>query len=115
MSVHKLNLSKIPFEAIESGSKTIESRLYDEKRKKIAVGDTIEFTNRDNPEQTITAIVTQLHRYNSFHELFTQNDVTKFGGDTVWQLEDQINKFYSADQQNTYGVVGIEFVLKNEA
>ena len=39
----KLNAS--PFEMIKSGVKSIELRLYDEKRQKIKIGDTIIFTN----------------------------------------------------------------------
>jgi len=31
MSTHKLQLATVPFDAILSGIKTIESRLYDEK------------------------------------------------------------------------------------
>lgn len=35
---HRMNLHKAPFEMIRSGAKTIELRLYDEKRKKIKAG-----------------------------------------------------------------------------
>ena len=38
-----MNLHKAPFQMIKSGAKTIELRLYDEKRKKIKAGDIIEF------------------------------------------------------------------------
>ena len=39
----KMKLQSLPFSVIESGRKSIELRLYDEKRKQIAVGDTIHF------------------------------------------------------------------------
>ena len=54
MTTHQLTLATEPFNAITSGNKTIESRLYDEKRQKIQIGDQIIFTNRDNPSQTAT-------------------------------------------------------------
>ena len=38
-----MKLNKEPFEKIKSGEKTIELRLYDEKRRKIKAGDTICF------------------------------------------------------------------------
>ena len=38
---HYLRLASAPFDAIVSGQKTIESRLYDEKRQAIQLGDTI--------------------------------------------------------------------------
>lgn len=44
---HKMRLAQIPFEAIRTGNKTIEMRLYDEKRSAINVGDEIEFENID--------------------------------------------------------------------
>ena len=40
-----MKLKNEPFVSIKNGLKTIEMRLFDEKRKQIKVGDTIEFTN----------------------------------------------------------------------
>ena len=41
MNVHELKLTAEPFEAIAAGNKTIESRLFDEKRQAIQLGDII--------------------------------------------------------------------------
>ena len=38
---HTMQLNPVPFAMIKSGQKTIELCLYDEKRQKIAIGDTI--------------------------------------------------------------------------
>ena len=111
MNIHQLRLSEEPFVAIASGYKTIESRLYDEKRRKIQLGDRIIFTNVDNPSQTVTATVVGLLRYATFHDLFSHNDPRKFGGESVEWLERQMNEFYSLDEQLQESVVGIEFVL----
>jgi ASC-1-like (ASCH) protein len=43
---HEMRLHDGPFKLIKAGSKTIELRLYDEKRQEIKVGDEIEFTSR---------------------------------------------------------------------
>ena len=64
----KLQLS--PFEMIKNGTKTIELRLYDEKRQKVQVGDFIEFTCLDDVIQKIQTRVTALHRYSTFAELY---------------------------------------------
>ena len=40
---HTMKLKEDPFERMKNGTKTIEFRLYDEKRRKIKVGDEIEF------------------------------------------------------------------------
>ena len=109
MTTHQLKLATEPFNAIISGNKTIESRLYDVKRQKIQIGDRIIFTNRDNSEQTVTAEVVGLLRYATFRDLFSHNNPRKFGGDNVEWLENQISEFYSIEDQKIYGVIGIEF------
>ena len=60
MTTHQLRLATEPYDAIVSGKKTIESRLYDEKRQKIQIGDQIIFTNREDPSQTATVKVAGL-------------------------------------------------------
>ena len=109
MTTHQLKLATEPFNAIISGNKTIESRLYDAKRQKIQIGDRIIFTNRDNSEQTVTAEVVGLLRYATFRDLFSHNNPRKFGGDNVEWLENQISEFYSIEDQKIYGVIGVEF------
>ena len=42
--VHQIKLNESLFERIKNGTKTIEFRLYDEKRRKIKLGDKIEFS-----------------------------------------------------------------------
>ena len=111
MTTHQLKLAAEPFNAIISGNKTIESRLYDVKRQKIQIGDLIIFTNRDNSEQTVTAEVIGLLRYATFRDLFSHNNPRKFGGDNVEWLENQISEFYSLSDQLENGVIGIEFEI----
>ena len=111
MNTHRLQLATTPFNAIVSGQKTVESRLYDEKRQLIQIGDTIEFINREAPDQTVSVKVIGLLRYETFHDLFIHNDPAKFGGESVEWLENQINEFYSIEDQRQSGVIGIEFEL----
>ena len=109
--MHNLQLAVTPFKAIASGAKTIESRLYDEKRQMIQLGDTIKFTNREDISLTILAKVIGLLRYETFHDLFTHNDPTKFGGESIEWLEAQISEFYSIDDQLRWGVLGVVLEL----
>ena len=106
-----MRLASAPFESIILGKKTIESRLYDEKRQKVGISDNIIFINRDDVSQRISAKVVGLLRYETFSDLFTHNDIAKFGGESIKQLEKQINQFYSLDDQRRNGVLGIEFEL----
>lgn len=111
MPTHTLQLAAAPFQAIRTGNKSVESRLYDEKRQKIDVGDALVFINRAAPEQKVQAEVIGLLRYATFEELFTYNTPAKFGGQSTAWLLDQIQEFYSNEDQQKYGVLGIEFQL----
>ena len=53
---HYMRLHPEPFDKIKNGTKTIEMRLYDEKRQLLKVGDLIEFTNRANSEKILTEV-----------------------------------------------------------
>jgi ASC-1-like (ASCH) protein len=109
MKIHTLQLASVPYNAIITDQKMIESRLYDEKRQLIQLGDIIEFTNRDVPEQKVSVKVIGLLRYETFYNLFSHNIPAKFGGESVEWLENQINEFYSIEEQKLNGVIGIEF------
>ena len=111
MRVHSMKLTQLPFTLIAHGSKTIESRLYDEKRQAIELGDTIIFSLLEDETRILTTQVVGLLRYANFHDLFTCNDPNKFGGSTAMELETQIAQFYSDALQQKYGVIGIELRL----
>lgn len=107
-----MKLQKDPFEKIQAGRKTIELRLYDEKRQKIKVGDQIEFTNMADPSQKILAQVLALHLFHSFEELFQALPASAMGysSDQIPNPKD-MEAYYSKDEQVRYGVVGIELSL----
>ena len=50
MMVHTMNLQEEPFQMIKEKTKTIELRLYDEKRRTIKPGDMIAFNNNHTEE-----------------------------------------------------------------
>ena len=43
--VHVMKLKNDPFQKIKTGKKTVELRLYDNKRRQLDIGDDIIFTN----------------------------------------------------------------------
>ena len=106
---HEMRLDPEPFRMIKSGQKTIELRLYDEKRRKIAVGDTIAFTETKTGER-MRVIVTDLSVFPTFSELYRALPLQKCGY-TEAELEtaspDDMLAYYSMEQQRQYGVVGI--------
>jgi len=106
-----MKLSGLPFEKIANGKKTIESRLYDEKRQQINVGDQIEFSCNDEPDKKIITKVKSLYRYESFENLFSDFPPECFGGSSKEELVKEIETFYSKEEQKKYGVVGIKIEL----
>jgi len=110
---HQMKLHTSPFEKIKSGEKTIELRLYDEKRQRIKEGDSITFTNTVTGE-TLTATVRKLHRFDSFEELYKALPLLQCGYtaediDTAHPAD--MEQYYSLEEQKKYGVVGIELSL----
>jgi ASC-1-like (ASCH) protein len=104
---HSLRLSNEPFGAIKEGKKVIESRLYDEKRQLIKIGDCIIFSENDSPENTIKTKVIGLLRYQFFKDLFADHDPKLFGGTDAESLLMQIKSFYSDEEEEKFGVIGI--------
>jgi ASC-1-like (ASCH) protein len=111
MQQHTMKLAAEPFAMIKEGRKVIESRLYDEKRQQIALGDEIVFSENCNPDHTVAARVIGLLRYTSFRDLFKDHDPALFGGESREFLLNQIKQFYSDADEATYGVLGIRLEL----
>ncbi len=110
--MHKMNLQSKYFDYILSGTKRVELRLLDEKRKKINVGDTIIFKDEETDE-SFEALVINLHKYDTFENLFKDFDISILAdvSMTKQQLLDVLETFYTKEKQSTYGVVGIEIKL----
>ncbi|MBQ4091241.1 MAG: 23S rRNA (uracil(1939)-C(5))-methyltransferase RlmD [Clostridia bacterium] len=109
-TVHNMKLHVAPFEMIKSGEKTIELRLFDEKRRQIKIGDKIVFTNVESGE-TLNTTVAKLHRFDSFKELYESLPLLQCGytSENVDKARHtDMEQYYSFQEQEKYGVVGIE-------
>ena len=67
--VYKLHLLDKYFNLIKNGTKRVEIRLNDEKRKNMKVGNNIEFINNDTEETIMTEIVNK-RIFNTINDLF---------------------------------------------
>ena len=109
-TTHHMKLHPSPFEKIKSGEKTIELRLYDEKRQQLKVGDKIVFTDTTTGE-TLNTTVVKLHRFDSFEELYKSLPLLKCGY-TTENIDNanssDMEEYYSVEEQRKHGVVGIE-------
>ena len=113
MKTHEMKLREAPFYMIASGKKTVELRLYDEKRRTVSVGDRITFTLADK-EERVTCTVTALHCFPSFAELYAHLPLLSCGytEETVSDASpEDMRKYYSAEEESAYGVIGIEISL----
>ena len=109
--IHEMRLDPKPFELIKSGKKTVELRLYDEKRQRLNKGDDIIFINNADENEKIAVTVNDLHIYTSFSELFTVIDPELCGyaqGTTVETAVIEMRKYYSEELESSYGVIGIK-------
>ena len=115
MATYSMRLKEIPFEKIKNQQKTIEIRLNDQKRQKLNVGDTIVFSNLRDSQDTIETKVIALYHYKTFKELVYNNPMKKFGYPKEYNKDDfteSIYNIYSKEDENKFGVLGIEIKLK---
>lgn len=106
-----MRLDPKPFESIKSGNKTIELRLYDEKRQLINIGDTIVFSDTQNESNVIYTRVFNIHRFDSFAELYKALPLEKCGyaeNEIHTAKPEDMEAYYSKEMQEKYGVVGID-------
>lgn len=102
---HKMKLLKNPFDKMLNDIKDIEFRLYDDKRKKLKIGDTIEFCKLPDLTEKLEVEVIELYQYPTFRELLV------FLGYEDKDLNEKLQKMYSIyspKKEKDYGVLGIK-------
>ena len=103
------------FELIKTKRKTIEMRLNDEKRKKLKVDDVICFENVDTKEKLYCRVV-KLYHFDNFEELYKALPKKALG----YQEDEEADpsdmlKYYSSEQIDACGVLGIEVLAFESA
>ena len=109
-----MRLNSVPFSMIASGNKTIEMRLYDEKRQKIAIGDTICFTDVSDATRVLHTKVKDLFVFPSFEALYKALPLTECGytAESVkYASPEDMRQYYSPEQERQYGVLAIKIEI----
>ena len=106
--VHEMRLHPRPFGRIRAGTQVIESRLNDEKRQEIKVGDHIVFALRPDFIEKVEVEVVDLLHAPTFNELFTMRPLSEFATEKIEDV-DLMYQYYSKDDEARYGVLGIKF------
>ena len=104
-----MGLYEAYFESIKKGKKKVEVRLNDAKRRKIKVGDLIEFINVSNPSDILTVTVTKLRKFVTFAEMYENIPFEDFGCDG-WTMDEMINgtyDIYTPEQEKEWRALAI--------
>lgn len=112
--VFEMKLHDEPFQKMKAGEKTIELRLYDEKRRGVKLGEYIVFSRVSNLEDKIAVKVKGLYRSTSFRELFEDIPLEKCGNSSGMAVDDiimRLRNYYSEEDELRYGVLGIKVEL----
>lgn len=98
------------------GTKRIEIRVYDEKRKTLNLGDTITFFKEPDLKESFQAKIIGLLRYENFDELFQDFDISILADKSITKetLKKELEQFYPTEKQEKYGVLGIRVELERK-
>ena len=96
------------FEMIKSGTKDIELRAYDDKRKKVKIGDTFLLFNAENQNEYIVCKVINMHIAPDFKTLCERIDIKRTGFKNLDELMNVMTKFVSPEELAREQIVGME-------
>ena len=99
------------FNVVEKGTKCVECRLYDEKRRRLSVGDKITFIKRPDDLEFVDAIVEDIRIYPNFRELVKDYSMDEMyiSSYTKEDFLELLKRFYTEEEQEQYGVIAIKF------
>ena len=115
--IHEMKLQAKYYDFILNGTKRIELRLNDEKRQKIKIGDKIKFIKEPNLNEYFETKVIGLLKYNSFLEMFKDYNINILADKSITKKEllNDLEKFYTKEKQQKYGVIGIRIEIINNS
>ena len=104
-----MNLNTEPFELIRKGSKTVELRLNDEKRRKIQADDLIFFHRIEEEYDVLKCRVRKIRTFPDFYELYLHYDPVSMGYDVDEKADSRdMLEYYTEEEICRYGVMAIE-------
>ena len=106
-----VHLDSDVFEVVKNGTKNVECRINDEKRRKLKIGDKLIFLKRPEEKEKIEAIVEDLKYYNNFEDMINDYAMEEIylKDYTKEDFLDLIARFYSKEEIDQFGVVAIRF------
>ncbi|WP_246570182.1 ASCH domain-containing protein [Lentibacillus saliphilus] len=98
-----------PFTSMALGKKTVEVRLYDDKRRRIKEGDSIEFTKLSQPSDQLLVEVTELNVFPTFKAMYESLPAACFDAEhkTIEEMVASTYTIYTPQQEQKWGTVAI--------
>ncbi len=110
---HSMSLAAEPFEMLKNGSKRLELRLFDEKRKAVSFGDVIIFSKLPDKNECVSVKVTGLLKARTFEDITRIVDPSCLGYPKAEPgfLAERMRRYYSSEEETANGVLGIKVCL----
>lgn len=108
---HIMKLYADAFEQMKSGKKTREYKINDEKRRRLSVGDTIEFFKIPGQVESITVIVKGLRQYDDWYSCygeFFNEDLSDYYSSIEEAINDTYENWWTKEKEQKYGCLVIE-------
>lgn len=104
------------FEYMKNGTKRVEIRLNDEKRKDLKIGDEIIFQKEPELKEELYTQIVSLNIKRNFKELIEKIDVSEYSdkSESEEKFLNDLYKFYTKEQEEKHGVVGIQIKIRKE-
>ena len=98
------------FEYMKNGTKRIEIRLNDEKRKDLKIKDEIVFQKEPDLKEEISTTIEKLIFKRSFKELIKDLNIYEYSdkNESEETFLNDLYKFYTKKAEEKYGVIGIK-------
>ena len=106
--IHNMKLNEKSFNNIKNGTKTIEYRLFDEKRKLLKVGDKIVFSILPDLEDKIVVDVLDLYQEKTFKDLYIKLGNSE---EAAQEKANSMYTIYTPEEEKEYGVLGIKIKI----
>ena len=113
MKTYNMKLLPQYFNYIKNGTKRLELRLNDEKRKDLEINDLIIFEKLSDDIEYLNTKVKKIYKYNNFKDLVNDFDIELIADKSITkdELLHTLNEIYTVEKQNKYGVLAIEIEL----
>jgi len=114
---YNMGLQEKYFNDIKYGTKKIEIRLNDEKRKLLNIGDTLYFLLEPDRKKNVKSKIVSLTRYNNFEDAVNNIPIEYLASinDLKEEYLNDLNKYYSKDDQEKFGVLAIEIEMQEKS